>query len=105
MAAKRSRPCHYAVPMKSKTWAKLKWVPKDAGGRDALPSGLSYSTVARFEEYKDDWPKKNGWSLVLDFSATPETRTMAEVRFLVGEAAPQDCCNRGAGSTCLRATA
>ena len=81
--------------MRSKTWAKLKWVPKDAGGRDALPSGLSYSTVARLEKYKDDWPKKNGWSLVLDFSATPETRRMAEVRFLVGEAAPQDLLQPG----------
>jgi len=51
--------------------------------------------VARLEKYKDDWPKKNGWSLVLDFSATPETRTMAEVRFLVGEAAPQDLLQPG----------
>jgi hypothetical protein len=82
------------MAIKSKTWAKLKWLPKEAGGRDAPPSGLSYSTPARFEKCKDDWPK-NAWSLVLDFSAAPETRTMAEVRFLVNESPPQDLLQPG----------
>lgn len=30
-----------------------------------------------------------GWSLVVDFSSSPDDRTMAEVSFLVPENAPQ----------------
>ena len=65
-----------------------------AGGRNSPPSGISYSTVARFEKYKADWPQR-AWSLTMDFSAAPETRNMAVVSFLVGKRAPQELLKPG----------
>ena len=76
--------------MKSKTWARLEWIPNEEGGRrSGPPSGLTYSTAARFEGRKDE-----SWSLVLDFSASPGDRTLAEVSFLVPWA-PQELLRPG----------
>jgi hypothetical protein len=81
------------MAMISRVHARLLWVPKDQGGRDSPPPAR-FVTPVRFEKYKDQWPK-NAWSLVFDFSGSPEDFTFAEVSFLVQENAPQELLQPG----------
>lgn len=51
--------------------SKICWVTKEDGGRESPPPGPRYSTAARFEEEKENWPHE-AWSLVLEFSGPPD---------------------------------
>ena len=63
--------------------SRVCWVKEEDGGRKAPPPGPRYSTVARFEEEKDKWLKE-AWSLVLEFSDSPDESlcVVADVSFL-----------------------
>ena len=37
---------------------KIYWVPADAGGRKAPPTGPRYSSVARFKDHNANWPEQ-----------------------------------------------
>ena len=75
--------------------AKIKWLSSQQGGRNALPTGPTYSTVARFEDDKDNW-NKQAWSIVAKFSERPRTvhKTIAVIHFLVPDA-PQNLLRPG----------
>ncbi len=75
--------------------AKLVWVPAEAGGRKTPFSGLSYSTVARFEEDAVNWPK-SAWSIVAEFEEPPgnSSQSIAMVHFLSPDA-PVHLLHRG----------
>jgi len=64
--------------------ANISWALPQAGGRQRPPIGPRYSTVARFEDNKDNWLKE-AWTMVVEFSqASDESlRVIADVRFLV----------------------
>jgi hypothetical protein len=70
--------------------AKLRWLTAAEGGRQAPPPGPEYSTVARFEVFKDRWPDE-AWSVVVSLDATVPTQAVVEarVRMLVPDA-PSD---------------
>lgn len=72
--------------MMSKTVkAKIDWLSEEAGGRSP-PSGPRYITVARFDDEKEKYPKE-AWSLVVEFSNSPDYLILfADVRFLVEDA-------------------
>ena len=53
--------------------ARIHWIPKIDGGRDAPPSGPRYATVARFPEQGDLW-RKEAWSLVVEFTEAPDSQ-------------------------------
>jgi len=78
----------------SKVHARLTWIPKDRGGRDSPPP-VQFVTPVCFERYKGHCPDKAWWSLVFDFSGAPENLSLAEVRLLVPERAPQDLLQPG----------
>jgi hypothetical protein len=63
--------------------ARLRWLSSREGGREALPMGPTYSTVARFDNQQETWPKE-AWSLVIQFVDPPDkTRShRVRVRFL-----------------------
>jgi hypothetical protein len=66
--------------------ARITWLTPDQGGRLTLPSGLRYSTVARFAAQGAEW-KRNAWSLVVEFAEVPRVAFshVAQVKFLVPE--------------------
>ena len=69
---------------------RVHWVPADQGGRTTLPTGNTYSTVARFPE-DTHWPEE-AWSIVLESVPSPAEQgspSIGKVRFLVDEA-PQE---------------
>jgi hypothetical protein len=74
--------------------ALISWVPRERGGRERLPSGPQYSTVARFED-DPRWPHE-AWSLVLEFerSFNDGRCTLATVRFLA-PSGPSDLLEQG----------
>ena len=39
---------------------RIHWISFEEGGRKSPPTGLQYSTVARFEDIEDKWPMKHG---------------------------------------------
>ncbi len=51
------------------------------------PSGLQYSTVARFEDDANNWPNE-AWSIVVELSGQlpASLETTANIRFLVPNA-------------------
>ncbi len=51
--------------------ARVCWVRKEDGGREAPPPAPRYSTVARFQEEKDKWTRE-AFSLVLEFNTPPD---------------------------------
>jgi len=65
------------------TKARVCWVKKEGGERPSPPPGPRYSTAARFEDEKDNWPHE-AWSLVLEFKAPPDDSlcVIADVHFL-----------------------
>ena len=67
--------------MKAK--AKVCWLRKEQGGRDHPPPGPRYSTVARFEDEKEKYPRE-AWSLILEFSEPTDEKLchIADVRLL-----------------------
>ena len=76
--------------------ARVHWVPEAEGGRHTMPRGPSYSTVAKFEELADRWPRE-AWSVVLAFDEEPQERDLiARIRLLVPETAPPDLLRPGA---------
>ena len=72
--------------------ARVCWTSAEAGGRKCPPPGPEYITVARFEDDKENWPKK-AWSLVVEFTRSAKADkpdcVIADVRFL----APDGPCN------------
>jgi hypothetical protein len=66
--------------------ARITWLTPDQGGRSTLPSGLRYSTVARFESQGAEW-ENDAWSLVVEFTEAPRFMPshLAQVKFLVPE--------------------
>lgn len=64
--------------------ARLTWLTAGQGGRPAPPPGPRYSTVARFAAQGADW-SKDAWSLVVDFTASPDADLShsVQVKFLV----------------------
>jgi hypothetical protein len=66
--------------------ALITWLTPDQGGRSTLPSGLRYSTVARFAPQGTEW-EKSAWSLIVEFTETPRFTLshLARVKFLVPE--------------------
>ena len=67
--------------------ATLDWHRADEGGRETIPSGKRYSTVARFEDAASDWPEV-AWSIVLEKMEVVggQRRMIATIRFLSSEA-------------------
>lgn len=63
--------------------ALLTWISSENGGRKCLPTGPTYSTVARFD-IQDNWPEE-AWSLWIDFEeiAKLETPQKVKIRFLL----------------------
>lgn len=63
--------------------ARVCWLKEEEGGRKFPPPGPRYSTVAKFEDEKDTWLKE-AWSLVLEFSGSPDESLCmtTDVRFL-----------------------
>jgi hypothetical protein len=67
-AATECRPYNVILkPMK----ARVCWVNKEAGGRETLPPGPRYSTVARFAAEKGKWTRE-AFSLILEFHDPPD---------------------------------
>ena len=62
--------------------ALISWLPREKGGRERLPAGPQYSTVARFED-DPRWPRE-AWSVVVEFERNFNGGrcTLASVRFL-----------------------
>jgi hypothetical protein len=67
--------------------SRICWIRKEAGGRESPPAGTQYSTVARFEEAKHEWPRE-AWSVVLEFTGPPDESLwiIADVSLLSPEA-------------------
>lgn len=67
--------------------ARLVWISKEAGGRQALPSGPIYSTISRFVEQGARWEDQS-WSLIVRFMEGRPTsaETVALVQFLSPQA-------------------
>ncbi|HRK05969.1 MAG TPA: hypothetical protein PLW14_12840 [Chlorobiota bacterium] len=63
--------------------ALLTWNSSEDGGRKCLPTGPTYSTVARFD-LQENW-REEAWSLWIDFEESPklETPQKVKVRFLL----------------------
>jgi len=63
--------------------ALIHWIPQEYGGRQAPPSGPTYSAVARFED-DEQWPHE-AWSVVVKYerSFQADRYLYAEVSFLV----------------------
>ena len=65
--------------------ARICWASRDEGGREAPPSGPTYSTVARFNHPGGDWTTE-AWSLVLEgMPADSSLSAIVDVRFLSPE--------------------
>lgn len=77
--------------------ASVTWVSHQDGGRDALPDGNRYVTIARFPEDGPQWPD-GAWSVVLDFDVAPVDQgspSRGSASFLM-DTAPQDRLRSGA---------
>jgi hypothetical protein len=76
--------------------AEILWYRVEDGGREKLPSGPQYSTVARFPEATSPW-QEEAWSVVACFEgpADSERKQRAQVRFLA-EDAPHGLLHDGA---------
>jgi hypothetical protein len=75
--------------MNEQVTAMISWVAAEKGGRSAIPSGPTYSTLVRFDEDKD-WPTQ-AWSATLDFirSYAGGQYLYARVSFLSSDAPVQ----------------
>jgi hypothetical protein len=75
--------------------AKICWVPPEAGGRTSIPSGPTYSTVARFDRLRSAWPSE-AWSIVAEFFGPPDDArcSIARIR-LLSEEGPDDLLKSG----------
>ena len=76
--------------------ARIKWLGPAEGGREAPPSGDTYSTVARFETLRDRWPQE-AWSVVLQISTPPDDDgvMVAGIRMLASDEAPKELLESG----------
>ena len=63
--------------------AQIQWLSSREGGRQQLPPGPRYTTVARFEEQGDKWTE-DAWSLVVEYVTPPDEHLshIAKVHFL-----------------------
>ncbi len=70
------------------TWmrAKICWLSAEEGGRSAPPPGPTYSTAARFDRLREQWPHE-AWSVVAEFLGAPDDHRclVARVRLLSAE--------------------
>ena len=73
----------------------LRWLSKKEGGKEVLPHGAQYSTVAKFKKIKNKWPEE-AWSIVLkiDPSKYRGRKLRAEMQMLSKEA-PQELLGNG----------
>ena len=74
--------------MKHTVKAHIFWVPADAGGRKAPPTGPRYSTVARFKSDKAN-QNEQAWSIIAEFLPQQNQHTsctLANIRFLAPNA-------------------
>jgi hypothetical protein len=73
--------------MMTQVTARIKWVSPAAGGRNDLPVGPKYITVARFKSQESDWINE-AWSLVVEFinPINDDLSLLAKVKFLAEEA-------------------
>lgn len=74
--------------MKHTVKAHIFWVPADAGGRKAPPTGPRYSTVARFQSDKAN-QNEQAWSIIAEFLPQQNQHiscTLANIRFLAPNA-------------------
>ncbi|HPD01643.1 MAG TPA: hypothetical protein PLA01_09895 [Acetivibrio sp.] len=74
--------------MNNNVKAKIYWISEKNGGRKNIPNSRNYSTVACFEDIKDQFSTE-AWSVVIDLeNAQKESNwVIADFRFLV-ESAP-----------------
>lgn len=82
--------------MKHTVKADIFWVPADAGGRKAPPTGPRYSTVARFKSDKAN-QNEEAWSIIAEFLPQQNQQTsctLANIRFLAPNA-PADLLSFG----------
>ena len=71
--------------------AQIRWMTPEEGGRSAPPSGLRYSTVAKFEHQSEEQWFKDAWSLVLDISGPlGEDRVQTVSLSFLAEDAPEE---------------
>jgi hypothetical protein len=77
----------HEIKTNRKVIAKICWVAAAEGGRPNSPLGPQYSTVARFDEEIEKWPKE-AWSVVANFLGAPDETSCveAELRFLSPDA-------------------
>jgi len=63
---------------------ELQWLSDEDGGRQAVPSGPTYTTVAKLEALADRWPVE-AWSVIIEWSKTSNEglQTRGNMRFLV----------------------
>jgi len=64
--------------------AKIQWLTPESGGRKTPPLGPKYSTVARFIDISEKWPKE-AWSIVAEFIKPTDSNncTIVKLSFLV----------------------
>jgi hypothetical protein len=72
--------------MTNQVTARIQWVSPAAGGRNDLPAGPKYITVARFKSQGSDWIN-DAWSLIVDFISpiNDDLSLLAKVKFLAEE--------------------
>jgi len=74
--------------------ANLQWYTPKKGGRQSLPPGPKYSTVARFENQKETWLQE-AWSLVIEFIEPPDMALSHRVRVNFLAEGPEDLLKPG----------
>jgi len=81
--------------MSKKVDANLQWIEPENGGRQVPPSGPKYSTVARFENQKEQWLKE-AWSLVIEFTEQPDATLSHRVKVsFLADDAPTEMLDKG----------
>lgn len=73
---------------------KLHWMSASEGGRLEPPGGKRYSTVARFNDIAEKWPKE-AWSIVLEFTTGVGRYMEAKMWLLMGEEGPEEILHLG----------
>ena len=56
------------------------WYSKIEGGRNSIPNITEYSTIAKFKNDEQDWPKV-AWSIILYFNTPPSDQGKKSIGF------------------------
>lgn len=86
--------CSLACGRDNEMLARIKWIPKNLGGRSKPPLGTGsppYAAVVRYCDSIEDGPPQVAWSLVIEkvHDLDDPLEWMANIRYLV-EDAPQE---------------